>query len=104
MCIKKTVLVILVVLMFASAVNYFTGTSITINGEQITGARELRNYIYGTASPLYSASHPNHIGLHTCCCSCIAFGNLHYAALSFIATRLSVTARCHSSLLCVQYL
>ena len=40
MCIKKTVLVILVVLMLASAVNYFIGTSIVIDGEQITGLGE----------------------------------------------------------------
>ena len=37
MSIKKTVLAILVLLMIASAVNYFTGTSIVINGEQVTG-------------------------------------------------------------------
>ena len=37
MIIKKTVLAILVLLMIASAVNYFTGTSIVINGEQVTG-------------------------------------------------------------------
>jgi hypothetical protein len=37
MIIKKTVLVILVVWMLASAVNYFTGTSIVINGQQVTG-------------------------------------------------------------------
>lgn len=37
MSIKKTVLVILVVLTLASAVNYFAGTSIVINGEQVTG-------------------------------------------------------------------
>ncbi len=37
MSIKKKVLLILVVLMLASAVNYFAGTSIVIDGEQVTG-------------------------------------------------------------------
>jgi len=37
MNIKKIVVVILVVLMLAIAVNYFTGTSIVINGKPITG-------------------------------------------------------------------
>ena len=49
MCIKKTVLVILVVLMLAGAVNYFAGTSITINGQQITGVGE---YVTAFASVL----------------------------------------------------
>jgi len=38
MNIKKILVVIVMVLTLAIAVNYFTGTSIIINGKQITGA------------------------------------------------------------------